>query len=302
MKASQTMVGAFVALCGIGVGQADATTVTWGGDTGDWNTAARWVGGVVPVAGDDIVINGGVAQVWLGGTGNQIRDNTTLTINGGEVDFPNQSHWVNVGTGGSGTASALTINAGGTYDMNGGQLAIGNAAGEIGVVTVGAGGTLMSNNAWIEMQTTGTLNTAGTVSGFGDINVRGGTINVTGGTFSASALRLLGSVTTTLQFNILGGEVIANTYAYNDWDVSYINFSAGSTGVLKLANVSTATLSGYLTNGRIRIDGVTDASAFVVSAYGANGAQVSLVPEPASVAMLMAGAGLMASRRRKAAE
>lgn len=300
MNASWMMAGAAAAVM-IGGQIASAELVTWKGANGDWNHANQWTPEHVPLLGDDVVINGGTAEYWgvaAGQLGASIHNDSTVTINGGTVHF-NVGDWVSVGTGGSGAASALTINAGGTYDMNGGQLGIGNAtSGEVGVVTVAAGGSLLSNGAWIEMQTTGTLNSAGTVSGFGDINLRGGIINVTDGTFSATTLKLLGDASTGVQFNIFGGTVVANSLAYNAWEVSYLNFTPGSTGVLQLANVSTSQLADLLAAGRIRVDGVADPGAFTVTAYDANGAQVSLVPEPASVAMLAAGIGLAALRRR----
>src|SRR5690606_12844930 len=102
--------------------------VTWNGAIGNWATGSNWVDGVAPVTGDDIIVNGGTVELWVGGPLNTLNTDTTLTLGGGTIGFPNQAHWVKVGTGGTGTASSLTIN-GGIYAMKGGELAVGNETG-----------------------------------------------------------------------------------------------------------------------------------------------------------------------------
>src|SRR5690606_17924098 len=112
---------------------------------------------------------------------------------------------VKIGTGGTGTASALVIN-GGTYGMKGGEFAVGNASGETGLVTINAGGTLSSSNAFVTLEDTGTINVAGTMTNFGSVILVGGTINIlAGAAFDATTVNFESGGSTGNRFNISGG-------------------------------------------------------------------------------------------------
>ena len=56
-----------ILFAGVQINQANATLRVWTGAVGatgtDWNTAANWLGGVVPVAGDDVTI--GLTQILI---------------------------------------------------------------------------------------------------------------------------------------------------------------------------------------------------------------------------------------------
>ena len=64
-------------------------TILWGSSSsGDWNTATNWVGGVVPGASDDAVINQtGITVTYSSGTDSvqSITSNSNLTFSGGDL-------------------------------------------------------------------------------------------------------------------------------------------------------------------------------------------------------------------------
>lgn len=273
--------------------------VTWNGAIGNWATGSNWVDGVAPVTGDDIIVNGGTVELWMGGPLNTLNTDTTLTLGGGTIGFPNQAHWVKVGTGGTGTASSLTIN-GGIYAMKGGELAVGNETGEIGLVTVNPGGTLSAADAWINLEDTGTINVAGTMTNFGSVNLMGGAINITGGAFDAASVNFESNGATGNRFNISGGTVTIDTVSAGElgYGNRYFNFTSDSSGTLILVNRDVTTVTGYLNSSYIRLDGAKDVAAFSVTPFGASGAQVSLVPEPAAMTLLSLGLCALVRRRR----
>jgi hypothetical protein len=293
-----------------GVGHVDAATVTWKTSvvTGDWNTAGNWdrTPSDDPQPGDSVFINSGTQNFWgssvsAGGMNSSIRNDSTVTINGGSVRFQG-NYGANIGTGGTGTASTLTINSGGYY--MGGNLNVGNdAGGELGTITVGANGTFDAGNlTWVQMHPTGTITSSGTVVDIGDLDLLGGTVNIAGGTFSVNRAKYESNATKGKKVNISGGALTVGTVSTTElgYGDRYFNFTPGSTGSLILPNVSTTTMSAtFLDHGYVRLDGVEDASAFMVSPFGATGSQVSLVPEPSAAAVLGLGIGLLAVRRRR---
>lgn len=280
---------------------AQAATVTWNGSSGDWQNVSRWLEGVLPAAGDDIVVNGGTVDLWQGGPLNTINNDTTLTLNGGTIAFPNQAHWVKVGAGGTETASALIINNGGTYAMKSGEFAVGNATGETGLVNINAGGTLRSDTAFVTLEDTGTINVAGTMTNFGSVNLLGGTINIlAGGAFDAASVSFESGGAAGNRFNISGGTATVGSVStlYLGYGDRYFNFTSGSTGALIFPAYDVETVTGYINSGYIRLDGVTDTEAFSVTALDGTGVQVTLVPEPSIGALIGLGLGMLGRRRR----
>jgi len=76
----------------------DAATVSWNGGFGFWNQASRWSTGVVPAAGDDVIINNGFVIIPQNFTAHsrsvsvasnsafRIEFNATLNIMDGLID------------------------------------------------------------------------------------------------------------------------------------------------------------------------------------------------------------------------
>jgi hypothetical protein len=230
-----------------------------------------------------------------------IINDSSVTIDGGSVHFQN-TYGATVGNGGTGTASTLTITSGGYYMS--GNLLVGNAAGgETGTINVGANGTLDAGNlTWVQVLSTGTITSSGTVVDVGDLDLLGGVVNITGGTFSVNRAKYESSATKGKKVNISGGELTVGTVSTTElgYGDRYFNFTPDSTGSLILPNVSASTMSAtFLAKGYVRLDGLKDVDAFMVSTFGETGSRVSLVPEPSVVAVIGMGMGLLATRRRR---
>src|SRR5690606_8115663 len=135
---------------------------------------------------------------------------------------------------------------GGIYAMKGGELAVGNATGEIGLVTVNPGGTLSAADAWINLEDTGTINVAGTMTNFGSVNLMGGAINITGGAFDAASVNFENNGATGNRFNISGGTVTIDTVSTGQlgYGNRYFNFTSDSSGTLILVNRDVTTVTG----------------------------------------------------------
>jgi autotransporter-associated beta strand protein len=164
---------------------AAATTLTWNGGGGDnsWTSDANWVGGVAPVAGDNLVFDAtGVGA--RPSPNNDFADGTsfgTITVSVGGYSIGGTSVSLTTGltasnTSGSSTVS-LTIGGAGTVTKTGaGTLILSGANTHIGTTT-SSGGTLLVNGSQSSSVnlTTGTFGGIGTV---GDLSATGGTVSV----------------------------------------------------------------------------------------------------------------------------
>lgn len=300
MRFSLVAIGA-VAMMASGVQAA----ITWNGGTGDWNHSTNWTPQQVPQASDEVIVNGGSITYWSGVSGGfTIRDGGSRTFNGGTLT-QSGNHYADIGyssSGGTG-GGVLTINNGAVVDLNGsGSLRVGNAAGgQAGVVNVNAGGVFdLGGSSWLQLFETATFNSAGTTTGIGSVDLQGGIINVTGGEFTVNSVNFEPAGAKGNKINISGGTFSVNSVSAMQlgWGDRYFNFTAGSTGTLVFPAYDVATVTGYVGSGYIRLDSVASPDSFIVSAFGANGAQVSLVPEPTVGAMIALGLGALGVRRR----
>lgn len=277
---------------------------TWSGATNsDWATGSNWSGGSVPAvdSGANAVINTGAIQYnagpdfTLGGGG-------SFTLNGGSWTQIGGISWINIGN--AGTAGTLNV-AGGTFNMGtAGNIRIGFGGGA-GVVNV-TGGSFVDSGGF-DLQSSGSfLISGGTASVANNLVVQSGSTfglsgtgaltvgnefqpdhgSMTGGTMNISNILAFqsGAASFTLssgQMNIARGDFFDGIFAPAG---SYLNFNSGSTGILFIDNRST--IGSLLTDGRIRIDGVTNASAFDWQTSG-SGIQINLLPEPTPIALLL---------------
>ncbi|MDD5397225.1 MAG: fibronectin type III domain-containing protein [Candidatus Moranbacteria bacterium] len=130
--------------------QAKAATITWNGATSSvWSLGSNWVGGVVPAATDDVVINGGYANA----------PNLDLTV--GAVTINSLSI-------GSSAGSTLTIYNG---DMSTKKLIVNNdlTVGASGVLTHAANSTMQTHVLNLQVGGNMTIATGGKI----DVNGRG---------------------------------------------------------------------------------------------------------------------------------
>jgi hypothetical protein len=137
---------------------------TWAAAAGgDWNTAANWVGGVVPTSGAIVIagLNPGASVTFASGTASiaSLSVTGTLNITGGSMTV---------------TGAGSTIAAGSTLSVVGGTFNLTTTGSLLnqGTIAIGAGGmvnvrngTLESRDAQIQLVSTAALNVERTTSG-----------------------------------------------------------------------------------------------------------------------------------------
>ena len=97
-------------------GTVYAAVLTWTGATGtDWNSGTNW-SGTAPLAGDDVLIPGGLTNYPV--------INGTVTIKSITINNTGSGARITVTTGGSLTAELITVNATGSFIMLGGTAAL----------------------------------------------------------------------------------------------------------------------------------------------------------------------------------
>lgn len=224
---------------------AEENVVTWDNAAGgDWAEAANWVGGVVPQAGDAVVITGLASdetEITFTGATPVLEsleiDRGKLTVNGS----------LNVGDI-TGTGSGnITVTGSGSSAITG-DVAMAAAFQVFGGAAVTWSGSVWNQAAFIYVDNTGSTFTqqSGVFTGPGDnqfavgaggaLNLNGGQFNVpTGGTFNLyhdSQLTINGGT-----LNLAGGEVSAFNESVVDFTSGLIT-GAGNFKVNNQLNVS----------------------------------------------------------------
>ncbi len=280
---------------GLGSTYATADVVVWNGTDGEYTVNTNWIGDALPdtangdtaqiTAGDvtytpggDLALhNGGTLQI-TGGSWTQVVGIAWIQMTGGVVDVAGGTF--NQGTAGNiirDAASVFQVSAG-TLNLNDNVIYDPTNTGALNVL----GGTLNVGNEFKPIDdftmSAGTMVVGNLISfadGPGSVLLTGGTIVLDGSTFYSG---------------FYGGDALDKS----------LNFLPGSTGTLRFENYTIAELDAdlFLSNNTIQYNGANDAAAFsVVEENG--GVTITLVPEPASLALLGLGALAIASGRRR---
>lgn len=233
---------------------------------GQWIASSTWVGGVVPGAGDDVVVVNG-ASVSIGvaaackslniGGGNQsssviISLTNSLTVYGNITINPTTLNGayktINVGAGSLTCVDLIMVNSGGNTRIN--ELLVSTGTVTVtGNITMGA--TAVRNV--ISFSDAGTLNLGGSISG-GDLNAGTGVVNYNGtspqtvvmnGNYVYYDLHLNNTATATLGLGITATRVLGDikvlTGVFNNGGYAI----AGNAGkIFEIADGATLELDG----------------------------------------------------------
>lgn len=256
----------------------------------DWNTPANWDNGIVPSTGWAFVDGAGAPTLASGtalfGGDAFIVYHAPLTLSGGSLKM---TYGVdsNVFAGWGGANSRIKVNPGSTLDFW--QMFVGGASvpdapnpAWAGTVDVN-GGNLVGTHLFVTDNSTMSI-ASGNVTLAGVFHLRDGVVTISGGTLSISEIALDGSGTVV---TLAGGRINLGLGIYQASD-GYVDFAPGSTGLFHVVGDTTGnTAASLLASGKVRSSGLVDPSAFVVTTDGA-GSYISVVPEPASAAVLVA--------------
>lgn len=259
---------------------------TWvGPDGGQYKTAANWSPASVPDLNspDDLALLTGVAVHDAGG--DLFFTSGTIEIAaGGSLTQTSGIAWMQMAGG------TLKV-TGGTFDQGTAGNIVRNASTSI---QVSAGVASFSGNLIHDPASAGALS----VSGTGTINVANefkpiADFTMNGGTLSAKLISFAdgpGSV-------ILGGGTVvldgAGVFSGIYPGTGSFNFLTNSTAQIFFSSYTLADLAadGFLTNGRITLNGAVNAAAFVTTEVS-GGVSVSLTPVPEPATALLAALGL----------
>jgi hypothetical protein len=212
---------------------SEADTLTWDGSDNPWNTAASW-GGTIPNLAtplDQAIVNGGNIT-WT--TVLDFAVNSTFTMNGGSWIQVGVGNWIDIGIGGK--TGIFSLGSGAVFDTgSAGNFFLGRGAG-LGFMTINGGTLIVTNNAGAEL------------------HVQGGVIDLNGGLIDASLVSFDGSSNSFINLNsgelrIAKGNVFQGIFSSAG---GHVNFITGSDASIFIDNLTTATMGGLLTSGKIR--------------------------------------------------
>jgi len=234
-----------------------AATRTWGGATGAWNTPAKWVGGVIPTADDDVVLTGTLpSSLGAAAYANSITIKTAAVA----TTITDATYALTIGAGGITAevgagkvtfafATTLTIdqvwNINSTNGLQFNKVISGNKT-----ITHNGSGQIIANIANTFGTSTIQLN-AGTLSSNVANATTGATINVSGGTVKPTTANALYGTTVILN----GGDTSNGTLDISAGNSHGSSALTGATIIFDNAGTQLGTIQGFTTYNNIAIAG-----------------------------------------------
>ncbi len=260
---------------------AHGAAISWTGPAGgNIEDGVNWSSGSVPATGTDI---GTVTDTAVQFTAQQPTP-TSIIFAGTSSLKNNQNVAVRISN------SVWTFNDSSSFNLLG-------AAGAIEIMVWGRG---VDGNSYMTWNSTGTLSGVNDLR-LGNTTAQRGFITQNAGTFTvADSLQMkYGSV-----FTMAGGTLSANNLiidnASGDDILDFL--TTGSGGAMSFANGGadyTATLEGFITAGDIRIDGAAATVSDFNISYSGTETTITVIPEPATIGLVMAfGGGILFIRRK----
>ncbi|WFB34633.1 PEP-CTERM sorting domain-containing protein [Kiritimatiellota bacterium B12222] len=249
-----------------------------------------------------LIINSG-AEFNMGSSSRLVlgdwNKNSLIHVNGGTFD--SDGALIEVGKGSTTTESTLRLTGNANVilsnitltnkiEANGGNLSYNSLNFNTSNASFSINGSTVTQSAAnLTVGTGATFSLAsGSLSLTGQYQATGGSSSISGGTLNATQLSLTGDVV-----DFSGG--IINLDGTSSEGISagagdYLNFTSGSLGSLFIDNLDVTGLNTLLGDGRVRLNGVTNASQFSSSVQG-DGYTISVIPEPSTLMLL--GLGLI---------
>lgn len=276
-----------------------SATIQSTGTGGNWNAGGSWVGGVVPVAADDVIIVAGAtinattsqtcASLRIEGILNHNTNNMTTTVSGnitfagtGSIAGGDVTRNVNVGgnlasePGHNGTIGGVNMTINGTTNMQG-RITFNSATGSktfIGNVTIANGGAFDFSQA-ANLVLAGTIDMSGTSSLGGNSTSTGTIVGVSSFTIQPGATATLGRFSIT----IVGLTQINGATTFNS-SFGTKSFIGGIT--INATTVDFTAAASINVNNTLTINGACAIGATSTTATGVINTTSTLVVSPAA--------------------
>lgn len=216
---------------------SEADTLTWDGSNNSWDTAASW-GGTIPNLAtpvDDAIVNGG-SITWT--TATDFAVNSSFALNGGSWLQVGVGNWIDIGIGSK--TGFVTMGSGTVMDSgSAGNFFLGRGLG-LGFMTINGGTLIVTNNSGAEL------------------HVQGGAVDLNDGLIDVNLVSFDGATNSFINLNsgelrIAKGTIFQGIFRASG--AGYVNFLTGSDATIFIDNLTTATMGGLLTDGRIQYNG-----------------------------------------------
>lgn len=249
----------------------------------------------------------GFGTINVGGSftgGTVIANGGTLSVTGGNysattTNLENSS----LNVSGGGYSSTTSVLLGTSLTVSNGTVDLGGYSRNSSTSLSVSGGTLavtgdfihdVTNNGSLTLSNSGTFEVGNEFKPIEDFVMSGGILTV--GNLISFADGSGGIEFSGGQINLDGSTFFSGFYP----GVNGLNFTTGSTGLLRFENYTSAELTtdSFLNNGMITANGSVDASAFTVTESG-GGVNVSLIPEPGTLALSLVAIGTLFWFRRR---